>query len=364
MRSKLSAALGCALSVQLAAAPVGAAPSFAQAERARAAAHYIVTQQVPRGRPHAGSFRGSLSPLGTAADAVLALAAAGVGGDAIDRAIAYIKARMASATLGQKAKIVMALVAARRNPRRFARRNLVRQIAGALREDGQYAGAGSRSSEVFDHVLSMLALAAARSAIPASAASWLARAQCRDGGWQFDDPSAADDDEHCRDRAAPGGDAITSDTNTTAYAVMALRARRPVPALRADPFVFLASGRDPHKGGWVYDPSNKCRSVPSNDFCWLTDANSTSLAILAHAAARKRLPAGALAALRRLQYRRCGRLGGAFDFTYDPATGRLPAEREGRNLAATVAAVPALLQKALPIPAARVAKRARPPRPC
>ena len=319
------AALGAAF---VAASLVTAAPSIAgpsPQRRARVAARYIVSQQTPDGAIP------TFSPIGGTADAVLALVAARGGASAIQDALGYLQENDEEIdTVGEKAKVVMALVAADDNPRSFAGRDLVDEITGVQLANGRYG----EDTAVFDHALATLAMGAADEPVR-SAARWLARAQCDDGGWQRDRPAQPFENRHCFSGQA--GDAFTkSDTNTTGLAVQALESTSRREDLAGNPFGFFRRIRDPKKNGWGYSWGYR-----------LTDANSTALALQAYYARGRELPEGALRALIRLQHRLCGDKGGAFSFAWEKTDSGY--ERTGPDLGATVAAVPALLGRALPL---------------
>ena len=283
-------------------------------QRAHRAMGYVGAQQQPN-----GSFPG-FSAIGSTADAVLDMAATGFGGEAT--AIAYLRNQVLRgnvSTVGLTAKVVMATVAAGRDPSRFAGTNLLGHLTDAERTSGRFGDA-----TVFDQALAILAIEASGRTPDATAANWLADAQCPDGGWQFDRPHRASENGHCRDVNDPG-DFFRSDTNTTAYAVMALEGPG-TPA--SDPFTFFAAFRDPTYGGWGYTWGFR-----------RTDANSTALVIQAFAADGRPLPKGAMGALRRLQYR-CGAV--AYSFT---GAGR----RTGKDVGASIGAVLGFLRDPLPV---------------
>src|SRR5215213_1279448 len=74
-------------------------------------------------------------------------------------------------------------------------------------------------------------LHAAGVAPSAQAVSWLANAQCDDGGWQFDKPyRPARDNQHCVDANADPEDPFRSEADATALAVQALDALGSEPA--------------------------------------------------------------------------------------------------------------------------------------
>lgn len=372
-RLRIFAAAGLALSMCLTvAAPVAAhRDDPSPAKRARLAVRYLVRHQQDD-----GTIRG-FSPLGSTADAVQAMVAAGRAPKAIDKAIGYIEGPVIDdAHLGQKAKALMAVVAAGRDPRNVAgHHDLVAEIESTQQPSGQYAVAEDDfSGAVISHALAMLALQAAGEPPSPEAAQWLIDAQCGDGGWQYDEPADSADDEHCFDaaQAEPSADFSRSDTNTTSYAVQAL-ARYPLAdQLVADPFAFFETARDEIKGGYVYDPQSRCREAAVTPACFVTDANSTALVIQAYVAEERTLPGGVVHALEHLQYRTCGQLAGALAFTWTLRDGKLrrdpspSAARDGgaSNIGATIEGVLGLLRRSQPVPAVEVTTAAPSPRRC
>lgn len=288
-------------------------------DRAERAAGYIASHQRPNGAIPA------FSPVGSTADAIVSLVAAGVGRPTVDHALDYLERKVRGdkvTGVGLQGKVVLAVVAAGADPRRFGGANLVRSIRTTEQPDGRLGPA----TAVFDHALGLLALVAAGRTPSDASLTWLADAQCADGGWQYDEPAGPGDDEHCASGAPE--DWFTSDTNTTAMAVMALEAAGgPEPAV--DPVSFFEAIRDPDRGGWGYTWGFQA-----------TDANSTALVIQAYAALGVELPTGAMRALRSLQYLRCG----AFAYSFDP-----DGSRTGPDLGATIGAVPGLLREPFPI---------------
>lgn len=340
MRSKVAAV---AVAAAVVAGPVADAATATR--RARVAARYIVANQNGD-----GSWTG-LSGVGTTADAVVALAAARRAPKAIGRGLRYLRRQVRAGEVddvGRRAKTVLAAVAGGADPRRFGGRNLVRKIRRSEQPDGRYGA----STPVFSHALALLALAGAGARTPAAASAWLAEAQCDDGGWQFDEPASAADDEHCIG-PEPANDFFTSDTNTTGLAVQALAAAPAPEPPAADPFGYFAAVRDPVKRGWGY-----------NHVFTTTDAYSTALVLQAFAATGAEAPAGARRALRKLQYRLCGRRAGAFAVTWADVDGDGTLTRTGPDLGATVAAVPGILGVPLPLPHAPVTRTAPKPGPC
>ncbi len=280
-------------------------------DRAERAAGYLASQQQDD-----GSFP-AFSAVGSTADAVLALTAARVGGGTTRRALGYLNDQVrlgAVEGVGLQAKVVMAFAAAGRSTGWIGRRNLVRSIRETLTDPS--------ADTVLDTALGVLAVEAAGRAVPAVALGLLADEQCPDGGWAYDAFNPGED-THCS-----GGDTdfFLSDTNTTAYVVMALLGSGGMVNVD-DAFDFLWAIRDTDQGGWGYSWGFEA-----------TDANSTGLVLQAFAAADRNPPAAAGAALRRLQYPRCG----AFAFTFDGA------DRGDPDLGATIGAVPGLLGLAFP----------------
>ena len=328
MVSARARVVACALAgaLVLSAVPASAAPT--KPRRARQAAGYIARNQA-----RSGAVQG-FSTIGTTSDAVLALVAAKRGKRNIRRALNFLARKTRNDKLGTDAgtygKVIMAVVAGRRNPRRFGGVNLVRRLRSFEQEDGSLG----ESVQVFSHALGMLGLVAAGPGPSAQSVQWLVDAQCGNGGWAFDEPPAPDDDENC----VSGEDDFTSaDTNTTAVALMALLRAGEDPVV--SPFPYFRSLRDRRRGGWGFA-----------DGFTKTDANSTSLVMMAYLAARKKLPRGAMRALTGLQVRLCGRNAGAFRFLYG--------KKNPPDVGATIAAVPALMKKTLPLRPAKVARSA------
>jgi hypothetical protein len=317
---------------------------------------YVVSHQSDD-----GSFPG-FSALASTADAVVAMVAARRAPGAIEDALDYLEANVGDATLGQKASLALAAVAGGRDPRAFGGSDLIDEIQESKTPQGQYLDPVPDNAEPYTHALAMLALHAAGANVPADAAQWLADAQCRDGGWQFDAPDEQDDGEHCYQGS---GDFTRTDTNTTAYAVMALEVAPDV-QLPSSPFAYFKTARDTARGGWKYDH----RRSPFG-FRSYTDANSTSLVLQAFKARDRAAPRGSRAALRDLQYELCGEAGGAFAFTWTRSDGkwsRSPSRQDAKlggatSVGATIGAIPGILGRTLPIPEHAVTQPApsRPP---
>ena len=339
---KRGAALAALTALLMASAPANAAPTLQR--RARIASGWLTNHQNDD-----GSFPG-FSALGSTADAVVALVAVRRAPASIAAALDFLEANVADAdTLGEKAKLVLAAVAGGRDPRDFGGQDLVQPLLDSEQESGQYGAPTPENGfdgEVTDHVLTMLALAAAPAADPSSnSLDWLIDAQCPDGGWQHTGPRAQNENRHCF-TGDGNSDFFRSDTNTTSLAVQAIAAHpHAIGPLEDSPFRFFRRIRDERKGGWGYTWNLR-----------LTEANSTSAVIQAFVAFGKNLPDGAMRALRRLQYKLCGRRAGAFAYSYEERDGRL--RRTAPDVGATIAAIPALLKEPLPVAQADVTKPA------
>ncbi|HEX6843602.1 MAG TPA: hypothetical protein VF235_00670 [Actinomycetota bacterium] len=306
-------AIALALTTTLVLGVAGSAQGVTDRERARLAAAFIEKKQAPDGSVTV------FSSVGSTADAVLAFVAAGRGEEPLADALRYLRRQTAGAGVkgvGLKAKVALAVESAGRNAHAFGGRDLIAELLASQSPFGRFKGAS-----VLDQALALLAILAA-DGIPNGAGSiWLRNAQCLNGGWAYDAPYAASDGDDCSSGA---GDFYTSDTNTTAYAVMALVAWD---TPKYDVFGYFDGRWDTTYMGWGYTAE-----YPT------TDANSTALVIQAYLATGEPLPKRAMKALRALQYG-CG----AFAYSYDDE-GR----RTGKNLGATIAAVPAL--RKLPFP--------------
>ena len=325
-----AAILLCSLMLVVAASGHALAGVLDDQTRAERAIGYLRTKQKPNGSIPA------FSPIGSTADAVLAIVSAGVGPRILQDALDYLRSQAAAGHvegIGLKAKVVLAVDAAGGNPRRVGGRNFVRQIRLSAGPDGHLDEAA-----VFDHALGVLALLAAEATVPAGATQWLLDGQCPDGGWAYDSPyDPVNDDVHCV--SDPSTDFFSSDTNTTSYVVQALVAASD--SGWTDPFAFFDTARDLDKGGWAY----------STAFI-ATDANSTALVLQAYAAAAVSVPGGGRAALRHLQYAKCG----AWAYAYDGDVKGAP------NVGATIGAGPGLLLDPLPITGAALGAAPRTPR--
>jgi hypothetical protein len=300
-------------------APIAHAERRDDADRIDHAVAYLAAQQRPNGSIPA------FSPIGSTADAVLAFVAAGIGEDQLSGALGFLRRRVAHGkadSVGFQAKIVTAVVAAGGDPRSFGSVDLVQAIVDSLGAHGRFDKAA-----VFDNALAVIALVAAGETVPDVAVQWLVDAQCADGGWQYNKPASANDDEHCHNTQRPTKDFFDSDTNTTSYVVQAIEAAGGG-TFTADPFAFFDEIRDGQRHGWGYTWGFET-----------TDANSTALVIQAYAATGTPVPAEALAALRKLQNPACG----GWSFTWAGS------HRTDPDPGSTIGAILGLLQEPLPL---------------
>jgi hypothetical protein len=210
-----------------------------------------------------GGFAGdfdSASGLGATMEAVFAIVAGGedpaTWSQAGSTPISFLESQADSAldTPGDTAKLILAAVAASRDPRDFGGVDLVSSLEAKLGDDGLYGGA--EAGNVVSQSLAILALKSAGRPIPASAVAWLVGVQLEDGSWSWNGDTT------------PG----SGDSNSTALALQAL-----VAAGEQDPVVNKAleylHGIQNEDGGFPYQK-------PSN-FGSDTDANSTAYVIQA-----------------------------------------------------------------------------------
>jgi hypothetical protein len=304
--------VACALAAALSAAlPQTAGAVTTARERALDGSSYAVSQQRANGAICA------FSCVGSTADAIESLVAARTAPRAVRNALSYLGGQVERGHVhgvGLRAKVVMAAVAGGAHPRSFGGTNLVAAIRVTEGDDGRFGAAA-----VFDQALAILALRAAGVDASSRALRWLASAQCADGGWQYDHPASADDNQHCLSSMDPGGDFFTSDSNTTSLAVQVLRTGTRV----NHALTFLTTLRD-GSAGWGY---SQC--------CTTTDTNSTAMVIQAYVAAGVAVPTGGFAALRQLQLD-CGAW---------PYQAGGPADIGG-----TIGAILGILRQTLPVP--------------
>jgi hypothetical protein len=295
-----------------------AMPAFAAVDT-DAALEYLKAQQNTD-----GGFGSGFSPdstISSTADVVLAIVASAADPTAFaqdgNTPLTYLEGEAPSAaSAGDLAKLILAAVAAGRNPRQLGNVDSVAKLEALIGADGRI---GSEADTFVSHILAVLALKSTQRPIPNTAVDMIKSAQQENGSWAWD-----------------GSAATAGDTNTTAFAVQALIAAGEGPDSEAvtNALAYYESIQN-EDAGWPYqNPS---------DFGTATDANSTAVTIQAILAAG-RDPAGAdwtttegnapRSALESLQNE-----SGAFAWQVAMADD---------NLLATVQALPAVAGKALP----------------
>jgi hypothetical protein len=293
-----------------------ALPALAATDLA-AALDYLRTQQNTDGGFGSGFAPGS-TPASTA-DAVLAIVAAGGDASAFQQGgigpLDYLAANAAAVdTSGDLAKLILAAVAAGRNPRTFGGTDSVARLEGMAGSDGRIATA---NDTFVSHLLAVLALASVRRPISSAAVDQILQAQQENGGWAWD-----------------GSQATPADTNSTAFAVQALAAAgQGGSEAVADALDYYRAIQN-EDGGWPYQS-------PS-DYGTATDANSTAVSIQALIAAGEDLAAwessGDVNPVESLEA-----------FQNESGAFAWQAAMPDDNLLATVQALPALAGKAFPL---------------
>ncbi len=210
-----------------------------------------------------GGFAGdfdSASGLGATMEAVFAIVAGGedptIWSQDGNTPISYLESQADSAlsTPGDTAKLILAAVAAGRDPRDFGGVDLVSSLEAKLDDNGLYGGADA--GNVVSQSLAILALKATGRPIPASGVDWLIGVQLDDGSWSWNGDTT------------PG----SGDSNSTALATQALVAADGQNAVVNKALEYLR-GIQNEDGGFPYqNPS---------DFGSDTDANSTAYVIQA-----------------------------------------------------------------------------------
>ena len=322
------------------AAPASAASPSAPSTPARAAAAWLANRVNPSGfiplaaDPNSPDF-------GTSAQAVTALAAAGIGRAKVDALLGYLGSHVDDDVVsggadapGALAYLILAAKAASLDPTSFgpAHVDLVARLVATQRPDGLFGAADPSFDGTYRQGLALVALHAAGVA-NAPGATWLAGQQCADGSYAA---FRADTSAPC-----PPIDLVTftgPDTNSTALAVLGLDAQGDTDAAAAG-VAALDSARNA-SGGWGFFVSAD----------QATDANSTAVVLDALRTVNGAVDGPGRAALAALQVG-CGaapadRGGVAFQ---PDAHGRLIPDAF-----ATVQAVPALAGVALPITSATI----------
>lgn len=243
-----------------------------------------------------------MTAVGQQADRVVALASTGAPRIARIRQVQAMRSSAAryARTAGATGKVLLAVRAARMNPRSLGGVNYVTRLKS------QYAG-GRFGATTYDQVYGMLGLRAAGERVPAAAIAALRRTR-GSGGWGYDlNPRVRDD------------------VSATALVIEASRASG---VSARDPMLVAATK-------WMLAQRNRQGGYGINGRGAPSETNSTALAIRALRAMGRRIPTNTRNELRRLQER-----DGGFRFT--------KSIRENRVMA-TNDAVVALSGKRLPV---------------
>ncbi len=192
---------------------VGARPARTQVDPASRAIQYLQSQQSAL----SGGIPSSPGSYGPSEMFAISAAAAGYDPNALRAATGpsvmdYLGTNVvdASSTAGKAGELIQAVVAAGRDPHAFAGHDLVAAVLAGLNATTGALGDG----QAFNQALVIQGLVAAGATVPAPALTYVADAQNSDGGWDYlnihNDPNP--------------NDFATSDTNSTAMALMALDA--------------------------------------------------------------------------------------------------------------------------------------------
>jgi LPXTG-motif cell wall-anchored protein len=332
------------------AAPATAAPPSSDPKTdARDAAAWIA------GRVNASGFiPSSTSPtkadLSSSAQAVTALAAAGVGKSKVTALLGYLGSHIDAFVAangfddpGGVAYLILAAKAGGEDPTSFgaAHANLVTRLLATQQPDGLFGlAANATFTGAFDEGLSLLALHAAGVANPRGV-TWLDGQQCADGSFTAFRPNTT--------VPCPAVDPATfvgPDTNSTALAALGLVAQGDTSAA-AKAEVALRAVRNAG-GGWGF--------LARND--QPTDANSTGLVLEALRTVSGTADEQGVRALLALQVGCTGAVADRGGIAFQPgAKGQLVPDT-----LATVQATPALAEVALPITSATISSDV--PTPC
>jgi prenyltransferase beta subunit len=291
----------------------GATASPVAAEGLEGAVSYLEGQQAEDGG--FPGFEGTSDP-GITADAVIALAAAREAGievgKSIDDALGYLEGTgvaYAETGAGQRAKLILALVAAGADPTSFAGEDLVQPLFGEAQPEPGIVGSG-----MFDHALVTLAAAAVGSDQAATLAEQFASYQVADGSWAFDASTEVG----------------AGDTNTTSLVIQALVAAGMSDASAIEQALSYLGMAQAPGGGFAYQPAEPLAP----------DANSTALAIQALIATGTDFSASEPAA---------ASMAALLDFQNPSGGFQYTADTPDDNLFATVQAVPALAGRSAPV---------------
>jgi IPT/TIG domain/Squalene-hopene cyclase C-terminal domain len=284
-RFAASGALALLLSLTAVAAPTPASaatpqPNLPQTAAAQAAANWLASKVTPGGYIASTTVPGT-ADLDATANAVLALATAGVDSAQATSMTSYLEAHVnAYVTVssadgpGQLALLILDAHAMGVSPSSFGGTDLVSRLLATQRSTGADSGLFGVQDPTFDgsyrQGLALAALAAAgvtTGTALTSAESWLTGQQCPDGGWT----SYINASNPCNGKPA---NFAGPDTNSTALAVQGLEAQHALGTSAAGSAVHFLGHAEDADGGWGYEP-NSARSPGS------TDPDSTALVLQA-----------------------------------------------------------------------------------
>ncbi len=281
------ATLGACLAFAVVAAPVTAQaassqPALPQTSSAQQGATWLGNQLTPQG--YIPSSSGPGADLSSTANAILALASAGVDPAGASAALSYMESNVdtyvsqdGSDGPGQLALLILDAHALGASVTDFGGTNLVNRLLETEQTSGVDAGLFGTEAQVDDYnagvynqglALAALAGVGVTSGTQISSAdSWLHAEQCPDGGWT----SYENTYNPCNGSPA---DYEGPDTNSTALAIQGLSAQGDLGASdAAKALKFIAHGQD-SDGGWTYEPN--APGAPES-----SDPDSTALVIQA-----------------------------------------------------------------------------------
>jgi hypothetical protein len=299
------------------------------------AAYWLAAQVTPGGYLESPWAPGT-ADVSTTEQAVLALAAVGVGAEQLTAMEDYLEANvtdaMQSAGVDSPQRIgllILGAIATGRTPTNFGGVDLVARLNATLQPSGLYGSADATYDGAYRQGIALLALAAVESTPPVAATNWLKNQQCADGGWQA---IRTDTSVPCGpvDPASFSG----PDTNATALAALGLHSVGVTPPV--DPTAWFDAVRAAD-GGW------SLYSTPAGT----SDANSTGLVLQALVALHGELDQPGVRALLALQVSCASGAAdrGGFAFQPDPTDQSLTAD-----VMATTQALWGLAGVAFPIP--------------
>ena len=275
------AALAATLGLSALAAPTAASaatppPSLPQTTQAQAAATWLAGQVNASGYIPSSTTPGTAN-LDATANAVLALASAGVGTAKATSALTYLQGHVGSYVTvsgsdgpGQLALLILDAHALGASPTSFGGTDLVSRLIATQRTSGADAGLFGVQDPTFDGAyrqgLALAALAAAgvtSGTAVTQAGAWLSAQQCSDGGWT----SYISSSNPCNGKPA---NFQGPDTNSTALAVEGLEAQHALGTAAATKALHYLTKAQDHDGGWGYEPN--AAHAPGS-----TDPDSTAL---------------------------------------------------------------------------------------